>query len=116
MQAGLLPPCKGGPDPFLGEVLTQHVSAAATEPIGHVSEQRLHSRRARDTMTRGCERLEPRPLIVPTKAWRGQLPLVLSQTRERVPHSSMQNTAQCKAIHYYLLYLLIHPSPGTRLV
>ena len=55
-------------------------------------------------------------LIVPAKASRGQLPLVSSQTRERVPHSSMQNTAQCKAIHYYLLYLLIHPSPGTRLV
>jgi hypothetical protein len=55
-------------------------------------------------------------LIVPAKASRGQLPLVSSQTRERVPHSSTQNTAQCKAIHYYLLYLLIHPSPGTRLV
>lgn len=37
----MLPPCKGGPDPFLGEVFTQRASAAATEPIGNVSEQRF---------------------------------------------------------------------------
>jgi hypothetical protein len=30
-------------------------------------------------------------LIVPAKASSGQLPLVLSQIRERVPHSSMQS-------------------------
>ena len=40
-------------------------------------------------------------LIVPAKASRGQLPLVSSQTRERVPHSSMQNTAQCKSWYSY---------------
>jgi hypothetical protein len=41
MQAGLLPPCKGGADPFLDEVLTQRASAAATEPVGDISERRF---------------------------------------------------------------------------
>jgi BMFP domain-containing protein YqiC len=41
MQAGLLPPCKGGPDPFLGGVLTEPASAAVTKLIGSVSEQRF---------------------------------------------------------------------------
>jgi hypothetical protein len=41
MQAGLLPPCKGGADPFLGEVLANRASTATTEPIGNVSEQRF---------------------------------------------------------------------------
>jgi hypothetical protein len=40
-------------------------------------------------------------IIVPAKASRGQLPLVSSQTRERVPHSSMQTTAQCKWWYSY---------------
>lgn len=41
MQAGLLPPCKGGSDHLLGEVLAHRASAAATEPIGNDSEQRF---------------------------------------------------------------------------
>lgn len=41
MQAGLLPPCKGGDDPFLSEVPTPRASAAVTEPIGNVSERRF---------------------------------------------------------------------------
>jgi hypothetical protein len=41
MQTGLLSPCKGGPDPFLDGVLTKPASAAATEPIGSVSEHRF---------------------------------------------------------------------------
>lgn len=41
MQAGSLPPCKGGDDPFLSEVPTQRASAAATEPIGDFPERRF---------------------------------------------------------------------------
>jgi hypothetical protein len=39
MQTGLLPRYKGGADPSLGEVLRHCASAAATEPIGDVSER-----------------------------------------------------------------------------
>ena len=39
MQAGVLPPCKGGPHPLSGEVLTTSASAAATAPIGVAPEQ-----------------------------------------------------------------------------
>jgi BMFP domain-containing protein YqiC len=39
MQAGLLPPCKGGPNPLTGEVLIKSASAAATALIGVLPEQ-----------------------------------------------------------------------------
>ena len=39
MHAGVLPPCKGGPHPLSGEVLTTSASAAAAAPIGIAPEQ-----------------------------------------------------------------------------
>ena len=39
MQAGVLPPCKGGPHPLSGEVLATSASAAAAAPIGIAPEQ-----------------------------------------------------------------------------
>jgi hypothetical protein len=41
MQAVLLPPCKGGADPLLGEMLTGVASADATKPIDNASGQRF---------------------------------------------------------------------------
>jgi hypothetical protein len=39
MQAGVLPPCKGGPHPLSGEFLTTSTSAAAAALIGIAPEQ-----------------------------------------------------------------------------
>ena len=60
MQAGLLPPCKGSPNHLSGEVLTKSASAATAAPIGVIPEQSFALGKVGDTMTRGCERLEPR--------------------------------------------------------